>query len=163
MRQCVLQMTQGREHVSSQALADGSRLVESGRGSTQLFRLGAGVLFYVCKGSLSRSFYLPMVALAQEEVDRSGRLVMFVDGWELRSVDTEFREAWTAWFKLNREHFHMRLLVRSPLMDMAASMANLLTGIHVIKTYSKVAQWERACTVDFPDFRATSRSLSERV
>jgi hypothetical protein len=154
-------MTQ--EHVSSQAQAGGTTLLESGRGSAQLFRLGPGVLFFVCKGSLSRAFYQPMVALAQQEVEQRGRLVMFVDGWELHSVDTGFREAWTAWFKLHRAHFHMRLLVRSALMDMAASMANLMTGIHVIKTYSNVARWERACTEDFPSFRANSRSLSERI
>jgi hypothetical protein len=152
-----------KENVSSQALEGGSLLLESGRGSARLFRLSAGVLFFVCKGSLSGSFYAPMVALAQQEVERCGRLVMFVDGWDLHSVDTEFREAWTKWFKQHREHFHMRLLVRTALMDMAASMANLLTGIHVIKTYSKVPNWERACTEDFPAFRAVSRSLSERV
>jgi hypothetical protein len=38
-------------------------------------------------------------------------------------------------------------------MEMAASLANLLTGLAVIKTYSSVAAWEAASVVDFPAFK----------
>jgi hypothetical protein len=43
--------------------------------------------------------------------------------------------------------------VRTKLMEMAASLANLLTGIAVIKTYSNLTAWDAACTADFPAFR----------
>jgi hypothetical protein len=111
------------------------------------------VLLYVCTGFLDASFYEPMVQVAQRELDAAGNVAMFVDGWNLRSVDTEFREAWTVWFKANRQRFHMQLLVRTKLMEMAASLANLFTGVAVIKTYSNVRSWERACGEDFRGFQ----------
>ena len=52
----------------------------------------------------------------------------------------------------------MRLLVRTKLMDMAASLANLLTGMTVVKTYSNVASWERACTGDFKGFSLRAKA-----
>ena len=78
---------------------------------------------------------------------------MLVDGWNLRSVDTAFREAWTSWFKVHRERFHMQLLVRTKLMEMAASLANLFTGLSVITTHSSIGGWERACAKSLPGFR----------
>ena len=127
--------------------------MKDARGSAQLIRLGPGALLYVCTGFLDASFYEPMVAVAQREIVAAGDVAMFVDGWNLRSVDTGFRETWTVWFKANREHFHMQLLVRTKLMEMAASLANLFTGVAVIKTYSNVRSWERACTDDFRGFQ----------
>jgi hypothetical protein len=136
----------------SKTSLDGTILVKDARGSAQLTRLGPGALLYVCAGALCSNFYEPMVGLAQREMDSAGDVAMFVDGWNLRSVDTEFRESWTAWFKANKQHFRMQLLVRSKLMEMAASLANLFTGVAVIKTYSNVQNWERACTHDFRGF-----------
>jgi hypothetical protein len=127
--------------------------VEDARGTVQLTRLGPGALLCVCTGFLDEPFYQPMVEVAQREIEMAGDLAMFVDGWHLRSVDTGFREAWTVWFKVNRQHFHMQLLVRTKLMEMAASLANLFTGFAVIKTYSNVRTWERACTEDFSGFQ----------
>ena len=47
----------------------------------------------------------------------------------------------------------MTLLVRTKIMEMAASLANLFTGISVITTHSSVETWERACAQDMPGFR----------
>ena len=141
------------ERPKSTISPDGSVWVEDARGSAQLIRLGPGALLYVCTGFLDTSFYEPMVAVAQREMDAARDVAMFVDGWHLRSVDTGFREAWTAWFKANREHFHMQLLVRTKLMEMAASLANLFTGVAVVKTHSNMRSWERACTADFRGFQ----------
>jgi hypothetical protein len=151
-------MTIDKEAVESTTVADGTVIVTGVRGSARLSRLAPGVLLYVCDGVLSANFYAPMVAVAQREIDAAGRLVMIVDGWELRSVDTGFREAWTEWFKLHRQHFGMRLLVRSKLMDMAASLANLFTGVSVIKSFSNIGAWERACAADFPGFRKAAKA-----
>ncbi len=141
------------EILRSRTLADGTAVVESDRGAVTLSRLAPGFVLFTCRGVLSAKFYPSMVAIAQRELDACGKLTMFVDGWGLKSVDTEFRERWTEWFKPNRERFRMRLLVRTKLMEMAASLANLLTGLAVIKTYSSVATWEAACAGDFPAFR----------
>jgi hypothetical protein len=141
------------EILKTRTLADGTTFVESARGAVTLSRLAPGVVLFQCRGILSGKFYWPMVAVAKREVDAHGKLAMFVDGWDLKSVDTDFREPWTAWFKEHRDRFGMRLLVRTKLMEMAASLANLLTGIAVIKTYSNLGAWNAACTADFPAFR----------
>jgi hypothetical protein len=146
-------VTTDKNAVQSKTLADGTVLVEGLRGAARLNRLAVGVVLYDCQGMLPASFYPPMVAVAEREVASAGRLAMFVDGWDLQSIDTGFREQWTQWFKQHKEHFHMRLLVRTKLMDMAASLANLFTGINVIKTYSSIAAWEQACQSDLPSFR----------
>jgi hypothetical protein len=153
-------MANEKSPVSVEMLDDGATLVEDARGSARLYRLGPGALLYVCTGHLAGGFYVPMVEVANREMAASGRVVMFVDGWELRSVDTEFREAWTLWFKGHRKSFHMRLLVRTKLMDMAASLANLFSGMTVIKTYSNIGAWERACATDFRGFRSRPRAAS---
>lgn len=120
-------------------------------------RISPGVLLYECTGFLSNGFYDPMVAVAQREMDVAGSVSMFVDGWELRAVETGFREAWTTWFKANKQRFRMRLLVRTKLVEMAASLANLFTGMSVIETFADHASWERACAKVYPGF---SRKIS---
>ena len=144
------------ETLKSRTLADGTLVVESQRGAVTLSRVASGFVLFTCRGALSGSFYSPMVTVAQRELDARGELTMFVDGWELKSIDTGFREAWTEWFKPNRDRFRMRLLVRTKLMEMAASLANLMTGMTVIKTYSSVPAWEAVCRADQPAFRRSS-------
>ncbi len=141
------------ENLASKTLLDGTVIVEGARGSAKLRRLQPGALLYTCTGTLSREFYQPMVVVAKHEVELHGSLVMIVDGWELSSVDTGFREAWTEWFKAHKQKFRMTLLVRTKLMEMAASLANLFTGISVITTYSSIHSWERAVATDVPGFR----------
>src|SRR5690349_16835277 len=102
--------------VTSNTLLNGTTIVESARGSARLSRLQPGVLLYVCAGTFSGEFYQPMVVVAQHEITLQGRLVMVVDGWDLGSIDTEFREAWTQWFKAHKQNFRMTLLVRSKMM-----------------------------------------------
>lgn len=142
--------------VSSRTFSDGTVLAHNERGTARMSPLKPGVLLYVCSGYFQHEFYAPMVAVAQREVDRSSGLIMFVDGWELSGIDTAYRESWTAWFKQHKAHFRMQLLVRTRIMEMAASLANLFTGINVITTYSKVPEWERACAADVPGFRRRS-------
>lgn len=149
----------GRENSgsTSRVAADGTVHVEDTRGKAQLVRMAPGVLLFVCQGVLSARCHRPMIEFTQRELDAGRQLSIFVDGWNLHAVETEFREAWTLWFKENRGRFHMRLLVRSKLMDMAASLANLFTGATVVKTYSSLGSWEQACVADYPPFRARER------
>jgi hypothetical protein len=146
----------------STSLADGTVIVQDSRGMARLSRLGPGAVLYVCSGYLSTTFYAPMVEVAQREMDEHGRLSMFVDGWELRSIETGFREAWTQWFKAHRSEFHMRLLLRTKLMEMAARLANLFAGRAVIETYSERGDWEKACAKDFRGFLVTARARARR-
>jgi hypothetical protein len=45
-------------------------------------------------------------------------------------------------------------------MEMAASLANLFTGLSVVKTHSTYAAWEQACRKDLPEFRRGLRVAS---
>jgi len=153
-------MTADKATVTTRTMEDGTVVVDGPRGGARLTRLGSGVVLYVCHGVLVGGFYEPMVAVAQSEIESAGKLAMFADGWALHSVDTVFRERWTEWFKTNKQRFHMHLLVRTKLMDMAASLANLFTGISVIKSYSNAGNWEQACRRDFPAFRHTIRKTA---
>jgi hypothetical protein len=122
-------------------------------------RVRPGVLLYMCSGYFVTAVYSPMVALADSEIAANGKLVMLVDGWDLKSIDSGYREAWTEWFKAHKADFRMTLLVRSKLMEMAASLANLFTGISVISTHSSIAAWERAAARDVPGFRRGAAAI----
>jgi hypothetical protein len=153
----LVSMDPGKERLVVKHDPDGSVFVRGVRGSAWMHRLGPGSLFYVCKGFFAEEYYQPMVSLAQREMDACHSVVLFVDGWDLKAVDTEFRELWTAWFKHYKQRFHARLLVRTKLMEMAASLANLFTGLPILTTYSDATAWERDCVRDFPDFIRHSR------
>jgi hypothetical protein len=142
--------------VATRNFSDGTVLAHGERGTARMTPLKPGVLLYLCSGYFPHEFHAPMVAVAQREIDLHGSLVMLVDGWELSGIDTAYREAWTAWFKAHKTRFRMTLLVRTRIMEMAASLANLFTGINVITTYSKIEEWERACAKDMPGFRRTT-------
>jgi hypothetical protein len=144
---------------STRALADGTTIVQGERGVARLSRVTPGVLLCVCSGQFPVSYAQPMIKVAEHEVRMAGKLVMATDAWELASVDTGFREAWTEWFKANKHHFRMELLVRTRLMQMAADLANLFTGLAVVKTYSKVPEWERAVAREVPNFRRSAPAL----
>jgi hypothetical protein len=51
----------------------------------------------------------------------------------------------------------MTLLVKSKLMEMAASLANLFTGVRVIATFSSIAEWERVVATDVAGFKRTTK------
>jgi len=152
------EMLRDRSRVTATTQPDGSVVVEDRSGFARLTRLKPGVLFFYCRGYLQASFYEPMVAVAQHEMDLHGSLLLIVDGWEVGSIDTAFRESWTVWFKRYRDRFRMSLLVRTTLMVMAASLANLFTGISVITTYSNIDSWEKAAGRDVPGFRKRGAS-----
>jgi hypothetical protein len=141
---------------STRVLADGTTIVEGERGVARMSRVTSGVLLYVCTGQFRTSYAQPMIKVAEHEVRMAGKLLMVTDAWELASVDTGFREAWTEWFKAHKHHFRMELLVRTRLMQMAADLANLFTGLAVVKTYSKVPEWERAVAREVPSFRRSA-------
>jgi hypothetical protein len=157
-----VQGTERKNALASARQADGSVLVQGAQGSARLARLGPGKLLYTCAGFLAHPFYAPMVEAAQREIDAAAELNLFVDGWDLHSVDTGFREAWTAWFKVHREHFRMQLLVRTKLMEMAASLANLFTGLSVITTHSSIRSWEQACSKSIPGFHRRDSTSAPR-
>lgn len=132
---------------------DGTVTLEGERGFARLSRLAPGVTFFLCRGYFPTSYAEPMIAVAAHEIRVSKKLVMAVDAWELSSVESGFRETWTTWFRAHKHDVSMELLIRSKLMEMAASLANLFTGVNLISTHSKVDEWERAVAKSVPGFR----------
>ena len=139
--------------VRSTTSTDGTVNVEGERGSARLTRLAPGVTFFLCRGYFPTTYAAPMIAMADREIRVTKKLVMAVDAWELSSVESGFREAWTVWFKAHKRDVQMELLIKSKLMEMAASLANLFTGAKIVSTHSRVEEWERAVAKAVPGFR----------
>jgi hypothetical protein len=66
-----------------------------------------------------------------------------VDGLDVKMHTTEFREEMTNWFRDN-ESAVVHMLVRSPMVQMALNVANLVMGSSRAKTYLSVSEWEAA-------------------
>jgi hypothetical protein len=138
---------------TSRTLTDGTIVLEGPRGVARMSRVAPGVLLYVCSGQFSSAYAQPMIAEADREIRWSKKLVIAADAEALSSVDTGFREAWTEWIKLHKHEFRMELFVRTKLMEMAAGLVNLFTGVNVVKTSASVEAWQRSVARDVPGFR----------
>ena len=87
---------------------------------------------------------VPIVkADCERQVREAGRCVLMVDGLDVKMHTTEFREEMTAWFRDN-ETAVVHMLVRSPMVQMALNVANLVMGSSRAMTYLSVSEWEAA-------------------
>jgi hypothetical protein len=64
-----------------------------------------------------------------------------VDGVEAKMHTTEFREIMTNWFR-DRETAVVHMLIRSKMLDMALTVANLAMGSTRAMAYVDVDVWE---------------------
>jgi hypothetical protein len=109
----------------------------------QAHDLKQGVVLHVRRGIMSEGF-VPIVKMdCQRQIRDAGRCVLMVDGLDVRMHTTEFREQMTAWFRDN-ESAVVHMLVRSPMVQMALNVANLVMGSSRAKTYTSVSEWEAA-------------------
>jgi hypothetical protein len=109
----------------------------------QAHDLKQGVILHVRRGIMSEGF-VPIVKMdCQRQIRDAGRCVLMVDGLDVRMHTTEFREQMTAWFRDN-ESAVVHMLVRSPMVQMALNVANLVMGSSRAKTYTSVSEWEAA-------------------
>jgi len=92
---------------------------------------------------MSAAFVPVVKADCERAVRDAGRCVLMVDGLEVKMHTTEFREEMTAWFREN-ETAVVHMLVRSPMVQMALNVANLVMGSSRAMTYLTVSEWEAA-------------------
>jgi hypothetical protein len=124
-------------------MEDGSVLYYDSGGMVQAHDLKRGVVLHVRRGIMSGGFIPIVKADCEKQVRDAGRCVLMVDGLEVKMHTTEFREEMTAWFRDN-ETAVVHMLVRSPMVQMALNVANLVMGSSRAKTYLNVAEWEEA-------------------
>lgn len=129
--------------MKTRRLEDGSVLYFDTGGMIQAHDLKQGVILHVRRGIMSEGF-VPIVKMdCQRQIRDAGRCVLMVDGLDVRMHTTEFREQMTAWFRDN-ESAVVHMLVRSPMVQMALNVANLVMGSSRAKTYTSVSEWEAA-------------------
>jgi len=129
--------------MKNRSLEDGSILYFDSGGMVQAHDLKRGVLLHVRRGIMSAGFVPIVKADCERAVREAGRCVLMVDGLEVKMHTTEFREEMTAWFREN-ETAVVHMLVRSPMVQMALNVANLVMGSSRAMTYLTVSEWEAA-------------------
>jgi hypothetical protein len=149
-------------------LDDGTTRFCDAHGWAGIRRLAPGVLLIIYSGRLHGGFYLPLIAEADralgEMLAADRKLSLVADCWELRAVDTAFREQWLDWLKHNTAHVDVVLgLINSKLIVMAANIMSMLLGNGMIRTYSDIGGFEAAVERQFPGLHwATShRALAQ--
>ena len=129
--------------MKTRRLEDGSVLYFETGGMIQAHDLKRGVLLHVRRGIMSPGFVPIVKADCERQIRDAGRCVLMVDGLDVKMHTTEFREEMTNWFRDN-ESAVVHMLVRSPMVQMALNVANLVMGSSRAKTYLSVSEWEAA-------------------
>ena len=129
--------------MKTRRLEDGSVLYYDAGGMVQAHDLKRGVVLHVRRGIMSEGFVPIVKADCERCVRESGRCVLMVDGLDVKMHTTEFREDMTAWFRDN-ETAVVHMLIRSPMVQMALNVANLVMGSSRAMTYLNVSEWEAA-------------------
>ena len=129
--------------MKTRRMEDGSVLYFEPGGMIQAHDLKRGVLLHARRGIMSGNFVPIVKTDCERQLHDAGRCVLMVDGLDVKMHTTEFREQMTAWFHQN-ENAVVHMLVRSPMVQMALNVANLVMGSSRAKTYLNVAEWEAA-------------------
>jgi hypothetical protein len=129
--------------MKTRRMGDGSVLYFEPGGMVQAHDLKRGVLLHVRRGIMTAGFVPIVKADCERQVREAGRCVLMVDGLDVKMHTTEFREEMTAWFRDN-ETAVVHMLVRSPMVQMALNVANLVMGSSRAMTYLSVGEWEAA-------------------
>jgi hypothetical protein len=109
----------------------------------QAHDLKRGMLLHVRRGIMSGAFVPIVRADCERQMREAGRCILMVDGFDVKMHTTEFREQMTAWFRDNQGAV-VHMLVRSPMVQMALNVANLVMGSSRAMTYLNVSDWEAA-------------------
>ena len=107
----------------------------------QVHDFGGGVSLHVRRGIMTGDFAAYVIEDGERQIGKFGRFVLMVDGVETRMHTTEFREVMTTWFR-DHETAVVHMLIRSKMLDMALTVANLAMGSTRAKAYVDVDTWE---------------------
>lgn len=123
--------------------------------------VGDGVLLSGCRGVQSESFAARIIGDGTQQLEKHGRCVFMVDATESSRMTTGFREQMTSWFKTNQGRVRVHMLIRSKLLEMGLTVANLAIGMTAAKAYSNAVAWESAGRSESPRFRRLPLDLVE--
>jgi hypothetical protein len=142
-----------RATMQKRRMEDGSTIYFEARGACRSYYLENGVVLAICRGAQVAALAAHIIADGEQTLARYGRCFYLVDAYDSSRMDTEFREAMTAWFLANRERCAVHMLVQSKLLEMAINVATLVVGREVAVVYSDIAAWEARGRGELPNFR----------
>jgi hypothetical protein len=127
--------------MKTKSLPDGSVLHVDTHGVMQVHDFGGGVSLHVRRGIMTGDFAAYVIEDGERQLGKFGRFVLMVDGVVTRMHTTEFREVMTTWFR-DHETAVVHMLIRSKMLDMALTVANLAMGSTRAMAYVDVDTWE---------------------
>lgn len=135
--------------VNRSVQSDGALRFEDERGIAVLRMLKPGVPLLTYSGHIKVDFFEALVIEYNHELERARRdrrqLVVLADGWELKGMDTAYRERWVQWIKEHRAHVAtIQALLHSRQVVMAANIMSMLIGRGLIRTYADPKDFEEA-------------------
>jgi hypothetical protein len=145
------------EAIKVRRLPDGGTHYSSSTGVMQTHDLGRGVILHIRSGTMDLAFARRAREHCEQQIQYHGRCVLMVDGYLTKMHTTEFRELMTRWFTEN-EQAVVHMLVKSPMVQMALNVANLVMGARRAHTYLQVSDWEEVARKEVPGF--TRRQLA---
>lgn len=127
--------------MKTKSLPDGSVVVFDAQGIVQIHDFGNGVSLHVRRGIMTGDFAKYVIEDGERQLKNFGRYVLMVDGVETKMHMTEFREVMTNWFR-DHETAVVHMLIRSKMLDMALTVANLAMGSTRAFAYVEPDTWE---------------------
>lgn len=132
---------------------DGATLYRTASAQLRIKNLAPHVTHHTVAGVGTLELFEPISRDARRILESEGRCVFIVDAYDQSAIRVELREALTTFFKEQKgRDFKAAMLVQSKLVEMAASVANLLTGVSFISVYSDVRSWEAFGKQHVPGF-----------
>jgi hypothetical protein len=127
--------------MKTKSLPDGSVLHVDTQGIMQIHDFGGGVSLHVRRGIMTGDFAAYVIEDGERQIAKFGRFVLMVDGVETKMHTTEFRELMTNWFRAH-ETAVVHMLIRSKMLDMALTVANLAMGSTRAMAYVDPDTWQ---------------------
>jgi hypothetical protein len=139
-------------------------VVKSGRGEAHVWRASAKVLMCAGYGHLS----MDMVDEYSKAIERLTRgasnVLIFSDALDVTSYQPEFRVQITECLKANRRRFCANhLLTRSRIVQLGASVVNLVLGHSMLRVHRTIESFEDALIAAGAEEVPRSRLHPERV
>lgn len=133
---------------------DHSRLYQTNRGALRITQLAPTVTLHTLRGVGTIDLLEPITRDARRILNAHGKCLFLVDSYDQTAIRADLREQLTEFFREQRHHdFSAGMLMRSKLIEMAATVANMIAGISFITLFSKVHEWEAFAQRDVPGFR----------
>lgn len=146
--------------MKTKSLPDGSVVHFDAQGIMQIHDFGGGVSLHVRRGIMTGDFAAYVIEDGERQVAKYGRYVLMVDGVETKMHMTDFREVMTNWFR-DHETAVVHMLIRSKMLDMALTVANLAMGSTRALAYVDPDTWEAVGRREARGFKRMSLPTAE--